>query len=245
MENLEVLIFSSLFMENIQFIIFSMPVTKVSKTEIAEFTLKEFLSQGIQAITLKQLATETAVSTKTLYKLFTDKSGLLRNCLELHYSRFFHELQILGSQGENEVETFVIILDRVVSVEFQVNPKFYAELNKYYPGLQTEVGTKYNNLHGIFGKIIKQGKSNGLFLQTIDGEVSLITLQRLYHGITRELVYKDSGLSGPELVKNTVFLYLRGMCTPLGIQKLEEALKKSQILESVTQKNTIKNEKNA
>ena len=147
---MEVLIFSCLFMENIPFIIFSMPTTKVSKAEITEFTLKAFLSEGIQAVTLKQLAAETGVSTKTLYKLFTDKSGLLRNCLELHYSRFFHELEVLSEQGNNEVETFVSILDRVVSVEFEVNPKFYAELNKYYPGLQTEVGLKYNNLHGIF-----------------------------------------------------------------------------------------------
>ncbi|NAS13288.1 TetR/AcrR family transcriptional regulator [Poritiphilus flavus] len=198
-----------------------MPVTRISKAEITEIALKAFLDHGIQPITIKQLASWNGVSTKTIHKLFVDKPGLVRSCLELHYSRFFAELQELAAKAGDEIESVINILNRIVKVEFEVNPRFYEDLNKFYPELQTEIGTAQNGMPDMMMDIIEKGKRNGLFLPDIEAEVCIIALQRLYQDITRAKIYADLALSGPQLVENSVLLYFRGMCTPLGVQKMQ------------------------
>ena len=197
-----------------------MPVTKISKEEIVEIALQKFLHNGIQSFTIKHLTELTGISTKTVYKLFDDKTALLRTCLNTHYSRLNNELLELHS--DNEIETMLNIMDHVVQLEFEVNPRFYAELNTYYPNLQDEVGESHGEVLKKLADTIQQGVQSGLFLSEINPDVCLIACQQLYSGITRDKIYNSLNLSGPELTKNTVLVYLRGMCTHLGLQKLKQ-----------------------
>ncbi|WP_299532739.1 TetR/AcrR family transcriptional regulator [Ulvibacterium sp.] len=199
-----------------------MPVTEISKDEILEIALHEFLKNGIQAFTIKQLTELTGISTKTVYKLFADKTGLLRVCLNKHYQLLFDELLKISLNSKDAIESFSKVMHRIVALEFDVNPKFYAELNKYYPKLQDEIFEANDRMLSIFNDILQRGIQNGLFRQEVDPNVSWISFQRLYSGITRENVYGHLALSAPVLVKSTVFVFLRGMCTPTGVQKLEQ-----------------------
>jgi len=102
----------------------------MSKEQIVEVALQEFLKNGIQSFTIKQLTDITKVSTKTVYKLFADKRALLRDCLNKHYHDLFIELSVLNTGSENEIDAFLKIIHRTVELEFEVNPLFYSELNK-------------------------------------------------------------------------------------------------------------------
>ncbi len=198
-----------------------MPVTKISKKEIVDIALTEFLRDGIQALTIKQLSELAGISTKTVYRLFDDKTALLRICLSEHYARFTEELFEIPSNTENEVETFLSVIHRAVTLEFGINQKFYSDLNKYYPALQNEALLAIGRLHLFFSDIVDQGKNNGYFMPDINTGVLLIGIQKLYSAITRENAFGALQLSAQVLIQNTVLVYLRGMCTPLGLQNLK------------------------
>lgn len=198
-----------------------MPIAKVSKEEIVTIALKYFLNEGIQAVTLKHLSDTMRISTKTVYKHFTDKKELLKSCLTMHYADFFKELSQLRVSGENELEVLLNIIHRTVALEFEVNPLFYAELNKYYPQLQTEVSQVQKKIFGDISNSIEEGKKNGIFLPEISQEVFWIAFVQLYAGITRDHLYNKLDLSGPELIQNTVLIYVRGICTLKGLLLLE------------------------
>ena len=199
-----------------------MPITEISKDEILEIALHEFLKNGIQSFTIKRLTELTGISTKTVYKLFTDKTELLRVCLNKHYQSLFNELLKISLNTHNAIAAFSKVMQRIVELEFEVNPKFYSELNKYYPKLQDEIFEANDRMLSLFTDIIQEGIKNGLFREEVDMNVSWISFQRLYSGITREKIYGHLDLPSPELVKGTVFVFLRGMCTPIGVQELEQ-----------------------
>lgn len=198
-----------------------MPTTKTLKEEIIEIALENFINGGIQGYTIKQLAETIGISTKTVYKIFANKRALLKACLNTHYAHFFKQLTELNANAENEIETFLNIIHRTVALEFEVNPLFYSELNKYYPQLQTEVSKAQAELFGNLFNIVEKGKKNGIFLPEVNQNVFWIAFGQLYGGITREHLYSELNLSGPELIKNTVLIYLRGICTLKGLQKLQ------------------------
>lgn len=202
-----------------------MPVTKISKEEIIDIALERFLNDGIQSITMKQFTEPMGISTKTIYAMFTSKAALLKTCLITHYSRFFTELSKIASDANDEMGAVIKIIDKSVELEFKINPQFYRDLNKYYPELQNEAISSQSKLLTSWGNIIDKGKKNGLFLPEINKDVFWITFQQLYSGITRENFYEDLGLSGQELIKNTVLVFIRGICTKQGLQKLELHIK--------------------
>ena len=146
---------------------------------------------------------------------------MLKACLNVHYSRLFAELTALAEGAGDPIEAFLKITYRVVALEFKVNPLFYRELNQYYPELQDEVAVRLKNEIISMSRFVKQGKENGLFVPDVREDVFWIAFQQLYRGITRDRVYEGLGLSGPELVKNTLIVYIRGICTVQGLQKLE------------------------
>ena len=197
-----------------------MPTTKISKVEIVEIALQEFLQQGIQSFTIKHLTELTGVSTKTIYKLFDDKTALVRDCLNVHYLRLTNRL--LTRTTDNEIETILNMTYHIVEMEFEVNPQFYAELNTYYPKLQSEVIASQSKMFEKFSDSMQSGIQKGLFLPEINHNVCIIACQHLYGGITRDKLYSSLGLSGPELIQNTVMIYLKGMCTPAGLQKIKQ-----------------------
>ncbi len=197
-----------------------MPQTKISKAEIIEVALQKYMEEGIQSFTMKQLTELTGISTKTVYKLFGDKTALLKACLNTHYSRFFFELSELGESTDDEVTLFLKTIHRAIELEFEINPLFYRELNKYYPDLQNEVLGAQGRLPANLIDLIQRGKKSGLFLSNVNEQVFWIAFRQLYAGITREKLYGALSLSGSELMKHTVLLYIRGICTLSGLQKM-------------------------
>ena len=195
------------------------------KDEIVDVALQLFLSKGIQSVTMKQLVEKLGVSTKTIYKLFSDKAELLKLCLNLHYASLFTELSTIVSKSENEMEAFLRIIDRTVELEFAINPQFYRDLNKYYPDIQSSVMHMQSKSTINWNDIIERGKQNGLFRPEIDHNVFWLAFQHLYSAITRENIFVHLDLSEQQLIKNTVLVYLRGICTPHGSHALEEYLK--------------------
>ena len=202
-----------------------MPVTEITDKEIADIALNQFLKDGIQEFTIKKLTALTGISSKTVYKIFGDKTNLLRICLINHYSQLFKILREKNSKASNPVISFLEILYFIAELEFKVNPKFYADLNKYYPILQDEIIKTNQDAEFLFAQVTDQGIRQGFFENKIDPKIVLVSLQRLYAGITRDRLFEGFDYPVKTLLDNTVYLFIKGMCTPLGVQKLNEFTK--------------------
>ena len=199
-----------------------MALNELAKSEITDRAVAEFLKNGIQSFTIHGLTEIAGISSKTVYKLFGDKSGLLKSCLQQHYAQMHEELVRIAESASNEVEELLKTLYRITELEFEVNPTFYSDLNKYYPAIQDEIKGTAEKAVEFFLQKIENGQKNGLFISSINKEVTLFTLQHIYAGITRDRIYQELNLSHQVLISNSVLIFIRGLCTPLGLLKLEE-----------------------
>lgn len=209
-------------MENFNIIIFSMPVAIVTKEKLVAIALKHFLEVGIQSLSIKTLTQLTGISTKTVYKLVGNKTELLRCCVYRHYAVLFQEIPKINSKSANAIEAILNAMSWVVSVEFKINPKFYSDLNQYYPQLQDEVLQADNKAKAYFSETIRRGKKEHLILNEIDEEIFWITLQRIYSGISRDKLYSGQNPSIETILNNSIMIFIRGMCTAKGLAVMEK-----------------------
>jgi len=170
-------------------------------------------------MTMQKLAAVLGMSTKTLYKYFADKEALLEACLMLHYAGMDGEIKKIVDARPNPVDFIWAVYAKSTSLDFGANHLFYHDLNHYYPDPQDKV---IGHIAGLIGDIligtIQLGIDEGYFLPYLQPKVVLKALTVLYTSVTRHDSYKEFNLQPQELVKHTIDIYLRGICTDKGIQ---------------------------
>ena len=191
------------------------------KEQIIESALKHFLQHGIRKITIQKLVLPLGISTKTMYRYFNDKQELLEECLKVHYRESDKGVLRLMDRSPNVVVSICQIYLKAVDRDFGINHLFYDDLNYYYPDVQDKVMREQHRAFEIITAMIEQGKNEGYFLTYLKPPVVLETLMELYTSVTRYGVYKEFAMRR-ELIKQTIIIYLRGICTDKGIQVMDQ-----------------------
>jgi len=197
---------------------------KVLKDQIIKVSLQRFLKYGARKMTVQKLVEPLSISTKTVYKYFTDKEDLLKNCLTVHYQDLAKKFAVIT---KNKTSSPVMILSQLwretMKLDFGVNQIFYYDLNYYYPQLQDSVIKKvFKKYPIVLKKIIEDGRKRGYFRKDIVPAVVADAFEVLYANITRTGKFKESGLTPIVILENTIDVYLRGLCTKKGLQELEQ-----------------------
>jgi len=188
------------------------------KEHIIETALKQFLAGGIRSNTMQKLASKMGISTKTMYKYFADKEALLEECLKVHYSETDKGMQLLLADKPNPVVFLCRLYAKSVELDFGTNHLFYHDLNYYYHELQDKAIKNFShNAIRLLLTSISNGIAEGYFLPDLKPAVVLEALTVLYASVTRHPTYKKYKLQPVQLMRHTVDIYLRGICTGKGL----------------------------
>jgi len=188
------------------------------KEKIIETSLQEFLAHGIRQMTMQKLVVPLGISTKTMYKYFSNKEDLLEECLIIHYKETDKKLLEITDSSPNMVIALYSVFAKSMDVDFGANHLFYHDLNYYYPELQDKAIKLYSSKAGeILIDIIEKGILDGDFQGHLQAPIILTAIGVLYRSVTRNEAYKMFEVKPSELMKHTIDVYLRGICTSKGL----------------------------
>lgn len=188
------------------------------KERIVEVALKQFLSQGIRNLTMMKLVEPLGISTKTVYKYFHSKEELLAECLRVLYTAYFNEFNEIVNQSSNPVNTLHLLFRMTLEKDFGMSRDFFYDLNYYYPELQNSaIRRDSENYAGLLVPLIERGIQEGYFSNDLDPELALKSIISLYTMITRSEDYRNYSGSPYHLFKNLIEVYIKGMCSPMGL----------------------------
>jgi AcrR family transcriptional regulator len=195
------------------------------KQEIVKISLSRFLTYGIRKMTIQKLLSPLGISSKTVYKYFQNKEDLLRECLILHYARLLGDIIQTIESHPNPVQALVNSWNLIIEADFGVTRIFYHDLNSYYPALQDEILNKYfDRISEAAVNLLQRGMQNGYFRKELNPIVSYIAMNVLYSSITRTDHYKKLRISPEILTEQTLFVYLRGICTEKGLKEFNSIM---------------------
>ncbi len=161
------------------------------------------------------------LSTKTVYKYFTDKEDLLQHCLLIHYGELSRQFTALEKETSNPVVAICKIWHEAVKLDFGSTHIFYHDLNYYYPQLQDSVINKVFKRNPVVLKnLIEKGIQQGFFHNGLEPVIIIDVMGLLYTAITRTDKFKKTRLSREVIFQNTIDLYVRGLCTEKGLKAL-------------------------
>ena len=192
------------------------------RDKIIETALERFLENGIRSMTIVKLVEPLGISTKTVYKYFDSKEALLKECLRVLYDGYYNEFRAILRSRDNPVNKLLTLFRGTLGKDFGMSRQFFHDLNYYYPELQNEAISNVRNNYGVLMvPLVEEGIKEGYFLDHLDPQLALKGISTLYTSITRGEEYRDYKGSPYPLFKNLVEIYIRGMCTPKGIEILK------------------------
>ena len=186
-----------------------------------------FVTQGVKAVRMDDIAQELSVSKRTLYELFGDKEELLYQSI-LHFLVKGQQRRVEQSQSvENSLEVMLVCLRDMV-VYAPISSRIRANLKRFYPKVfeRLEGDTRANSMEDL-RRWVKECVASGYFTATADSDLVVRVLQDSVHGIMLMEMYDTTdSVHLVSRIAYAIVIFIRGLCTQSGIEVIDRCFDK-------------------
>ncbi len=197
-----------------------------SKEHILDIACRLFRERGCKSVTMDDIATESGISKRTLYEQFDDKSALLRDCTAMMGERYGAQIERIRQNSGNVLEFFFNVHRYQTDFRMKMYDNFFSDMEKYYPEVFEGVVSKINTHNYEKNRgLILQGQSQGIFNTFVDVDILTALMTDIVNVIKESKLVGQYEISRRELLEDTMFIFLRGVSTPKGIEMIDEYVK--------------------
>jgi AcrR family transcriptional regulator len=195
------------------------------KNQILTKATDMFLTLGFKSVTMDDIASEMSISKKTIYHHFSNKDNLIKEVTTNLFDTISCGIDEIILANKNPIEELFIIKDFVFkNLKYENTSPIY-QLQKYYPKTHKSLMIKqFNKMGSCVIDNLEKGIALGLFRKEINKEL----IARFYFAGMASI--KDVEIFNPEVFSSKIIQYsyleyhLRGICTPKGIENLEQLI---------------------
>lgn len=181
-----------------------------------------FLSKGIKAVKMDDVANELAISKRTLYEIFSNKELLLLHCvMAIREARVAHFRHFEEKGSHSEIAMIVEYYRYQLHRTSMVSSNFVRELKKYSVVAQW-MESSHEKAKEEAKAFFEKGIEDGYFRRDVNYElINEYSDLAITDAMEKGLLDK---YGVQEVFKNITMLYVRGFCTLKGIEELEKML---------------------
>jgi len=190
------------------------------KERIIEESLELFRKQGIRHTTMDDIAKHIGISKRTIYENFDDKEHLLIDALNFAFIENKKFIEETFLKTENVLEAVVKIV-KAGSEQHRKQFNLIEEIRKYYNNIYKDMllCNESNKLKDM-EHLVLTGINQGVFRHDINPEIIAYVFVKQSEGLLLQDESLD-GFSRVDMFKNMVISFIRGLCTPKGMEILD------------------------
>jgi len=197
------------------------------KERIVQQAMEMFVSQGIKAVRMDDIAQQLGVSKRTLYELFGDKEGLLYLAMQCYLERHRQQWVEMTRDAKNVLEALFRVLGHVMD-ESETGYRIVENLRKFYPSVHRKlIQEGYSRNNSELRRMLEQGIADGLFLSDINVELAIAVFYHTAKAFTGHTDFLlPEGLDRRNAFTQIVSTFFRGIATARGGEVIAESLER-------------------
>lgn len=190
------------------------------RDRILDAAINAFALRGVKATKMDDIAASLTISKRTLYELYDTKEQLIFEAIKRHHQLNEERLSAFAKDPAHDVLDIVIFIYRMhIQESGSLKPTFYDEIAKY-PQIVEYLDADRARKAAEFQNFMHRGIDEGFFRAEIDYEIVAHLFEAIgtymrHHRLYQQYTFED-------LFFNMLFVSLRGLCTPKGIEKLDK-----------------------
>jgi len=179
-----------------------------------------FQQKGFKSVTMDQIASELAISKKTIYVHCKNKTDLIHQLLVMHFAQEKSNCLLLHAKHENAIDAIIAIQKYNCESLRHLHPIALIELQKYYISCWN-VFLDYKNQF-VFSEVVKnlrKGKEQGYYRHDMDDQLIAMIHVRNIENIF-QIAFETKKTNVMELFREYFVYHLRGTLTEKGLKHL-------------------------
>ena len=189
-----------------------------------------FLLMGVKPVKMDKIAKKIKISKRTIYENFSDKDSLIRATIDLAQNEQLVINNKILAESENIIEAVLILLRNGSEMLARINPDYFSDLKRLYPGIWTEKieQNKHHSCKFIL-ELLKKGKQQGLYREDINEEILASILIEQLSILPDHKFLQGKKYTLVEIYETIIISMTRGIATPKGIALLEKHHKSTEV----------------
>lgn len=199
------------------------------KNKIIQKATDLFLKLGFKSVTMDDIANEMAISKKTIYTHFKNKTALVKECTFCVMDSITSGIDEICALDQNPIEELFEIKKFILRKleDDQSSPQY--QLQKYYPEISKKLHqNQFEKMMECTQKNMTKGIDQGLYRSNLDPDF----IARLYflgiHGIKDQNLFPIDRFPAKFVTEEYLEYHLRGIVTPQGFITLNKFIKEHQ-----------------
>ncbi|MDR1793288.1 MAG: TetR/AcrR family transcriptional regulator [Bacteroidales bacterium] len=187
-----------------------------------------FGAKGLK-ISTDEISKYLNISKRTLYELFENKDTLLDKCLMYAVYSMLSKIDNYCHTAEQEdvIDKMFIIIRMQTTVKADALKKMMTEIKTLYPNLFKKYDAILDeHLRNFLHDCIEEGKKQKIFLPFLNADIICALLVSRHNESVLLNLHASRKYTIGEIMTNTIYPFLRGMCTELGVSKIETNISK-------------------
>lgn len=188
------------------------------RPKIVETAMSLFVSHGVKAVKMDDIARQLNISKRTLYEIYENKAALLFEVVKSFKSKRDSDFQQMLIDCHNVMDIILKIYYNKLDASKSINPQFYEDISKY-PWVMAFLNNEHIRQYEQSLQFIQRGISEGYFRSDID----LGLVSKMHETVSRFIMTNElyKSYSVEEIFRSIIFVLLRGICTRKGVEALE------------------------
>ncbi|MDR2928367.1 MAG: TetR/AcrR family transcriptional regulator [Cytophagaceae bacterium] len=191
------------------------------KEYIIEESVELFKQQGVKSTTMDDIARHMSISKRTIYENFKDKEELLTAAVNYLLREDHKFSEKVFEQADNVIEAIIELLRE--GAERARKQKYYffvMDIKKFYPKIYKELLTRNEcQNQKKMQQLVELGILQKVFRDDLNPEI----IGYVFNQQAAGFLLRDENLESfsiYEMFKNMTIAFIRGLCTPKGIEIL-------------------------
>lgn len=185
-----------------------------------------FLTMGVKSVTMDDIAQQMAISKKTIYEYYKNKTALVKATTHYVFEQIQHKIDSISCDEceRTPIHTLFHINDFMIKQFREDNAPEY-QLQKYYPKIFKSLKEKRFK---IITEGITENLENGIAIGVYRSDIDIPVIARLYYNSIVAIKSSDVFTSGEykisQLMRIFTLYHIRAIATSKGLQELETIL---------------------
>jgi AcrR family transcriptional regulator len=194
---------------------------KKVRERIIEEASALFARTGVKSTTMDDIARHMGISKRTIYENFKDKEALLTACIETFQEKNIAFFEIVFRKAENVAEALLVLLQKGAEQASRWKLDMLNDIRKYHPQVYKNSLLRFHDYRREkMEEMVQRGMAEGVFRDSLNPKIIS------YFFCTQDEVetLHEKGVEKfplAEIFENMVVTFLRGVCTPKGIEIID------------------------
>lgn len=203
------------------------------KERILSTAYELFRKQGVQSVTMDEIARALGMSKKTLYAHYDSKSSILFHALSRRMEQSELIRKKILDEAPNVIDGMITLMLWQIQELEKLNPVFFVDVERYFPESSRLIRMNREvDYYGQVTALIRRGIDEGLILDDLDVDIiSRLLLVQLDHMSNYDL-FPLSSYPRATLFRHIFILFIRGIVTGEGADLLARTMDRLEIKRS-------------